>query len=88
MELNVHLNYLYTTLKRCMYISHQQYVDCLSFQPYNVNIIKNSNKMSTLIILQNNTAIISRKGCNLQVYVYHINNVSVVGHYGLITYEY
>ena len=49
---------IFYALKGCMHISHQQCVGCLSFQPYNVWIVKNSNKISTLTNLQNNTDVI------------------------------
>ena len=46
-----------------------------------MNIVNNSNKISTLIILQNNTDVISRLGCNVQVHVYRTTNVSVDVHF-------
>ena len=47
------------------------------FPPYYVtmNIVKNSNKISTLINLQNNTDVISRYGCKGNTYVHHVGLV-------------
>ena len=38
-----------------------------------MNIVKNNNKISTLINLQNNTDVISRYGCNGNTHVHHVD---------------
>ena len=42
-----------------------------------MNIVKNSNKISTLINLQNNTDVISRYGCNDNTHVHHVDPMYV-----------
>ena len=42
-----------------------------------MNIVKNNNKISTLINLQNNTDVISRYGCNGKTHV-HIVDIMYV----------
>ena len=42
-----------------------------------MNIVKNNNKLSTLINLQNNTDVISRDGCNGNTYVHHADPMYV-----------
>ena len=54
-------------------ISHQQCVGCRAFLLQLMNIVKNSNKISTLINLQNNTVVISRYGSNGNTYVHYID---------------
>ena len=44
---------------------------------YNMNIVKNNNKISTLINLQNNTDVISRYGCNGNTHVHHVDAMYV-----------
>ena len=38
-----------------------------------MNFVKNSNKISTLFNLQNNTVVISWYGCNGNTHVHHVN---------------
>ena len=45
-----------------------------------MNIVKNSNKISTLINPKKQNKCYITEGCNVQVHVYHISNVSVVGY--------
>ena len=42
-----------------------------------MNIVKNSNKISTLVNMQNNTDIISRYDCNGNTHVHHDDPVYV-----------
>ena len=42
-----------------------------------MDIVKNNNKISTLINLQNNTDAISRSGCNGNTHLYHIDPMFV-----------
>ena len=42
-----------------------------------MNIVKNSNKISTLVNLENNTDVISRYRCNGNTHVHHVDPVYV-----------
>ena len=42
-----------------------------------MNIVKNNNKVSTLINLQNNTDVISQYGCNGNTHVHHVDPMYV-----------